>query len=97
MRFRTLCCKQKTYLMARDVIIFNNFLNQFGIHREFYRELRLARPNLSRIEDEEFEFPNDCSSKDYIIRFFDWSRTRLGPCFWSLMDNAWREYRSKNL
>lgn len=83
--------------MARDVIIFNNFLKQFGIRREFYRELRLAQPNLSQIENEEIEFPDDCSSKDYIIRFFDWSRTRRGPFFWALMDDVWRKYRRENL
>lgn len=83
--------------MSRDIIIFNNFLKQFGIYREFYRELRLFQSDLSRTKDEKFEFPDDCSSKNYIIRFFDWRHTRRGPHFWALMDDAWRAYRLKNL
>ncbi len=83
--------------MTRDVIVFNNFLKQFGIYREFYRELRLAQPNLPQTGKEEIEFPDDWPSKDYIIRFLNWSRTRRGPHFWSLMDDAWREYRIENL
>lgn len=83
--------------MLVDIFIFNDFLKRFGIYREFYRELRLAQPGLSRIKDEDIVFPDDCSSKDYIIRFLDWNHTRFGPHFWSLMDEAWRKYRSKNL
>lgn len=92
MRFRTLYCKQKTYFMTGDIIIFNSFLRRFGIYREFYRELRLVHPGLSRIKDGNIEFPDDCPSRDYIIRFFDWSDARRGPYFWSLMDDAWKEY-----
>lgn len=83
--------------MIADISVFNDFLKRFGIYREFYRELHLAQPGLSRIKDEEIEFPDDCSSKDYIIRFLDWNHTLRGPYFWSLMDDAWKEYRSKNL
>ena len=97
MHFRTLYCKRKIYLMARDVIIFNNFLKQFGIHREFYRELRLAQSNFLQIENGKIEFPDDCSPEDYIIHFFNWNRTRRGSYFWSLMDDVWRDYYSKNL
>ena len=83
--------------MIRDIAVFNNFLKQFGIYREFYRELRLAQPSLSRIKDEEIEFSDYFSSKDYIICSFDWTRTRRGPHFWSLMDATWKTYRIKNL
>lgn len=83
--------------MSRDNIVFNNFLKLFGIYREFYRELRSFQPGLSRIKGEEIEFPDDCSSENYIIFFFDWRRTVRGPHFWALMDDAWRTYRSKNL
>ena len=97
MRFRTLYCKQKNRFMTGDIIIFNDFLKRFGIYREFCRELRLAQPGLSWTKNKEVELPDDCPPKDYITRFFNWNRTRRGPFFWSLMDDVWREYYSKNL
>lgn len=83
--------------MTRDIAVFNSFLKQFGIYREFYRELRLAQPSLSRIKDEEIEFSDFFSSKDYIICSFDWTHTLRGPYFWSLMNDTWKAYRIKNL
>lgn len=78
--------------MNRDIIIFKNFLKQFGIYREFYRELRLAQPGFPRTSGGEIELPTNYSSKEYIICFLDWSRTRRGPYFWALMHDAWERY-----
>lgn len=78
--------------MIKQVSIFNNFLKQFGIYREFYRELRSAQPGLPRISDELVEFSSYCSSRNYIICLLDWDRTRRGPHFWALMHNAWKMY-----
>lgn len=92
-----LCCKLKTYFMTKHLSIFNNFLRQFGIYREFYRELRLAQPGFSRINNGQVKLPPCCSSKDYIIYFLDWHRTRRGPHFWALMHDAWKNYRIEHL
>ena len=83
--------------MTEDIIVFNNFLKRFGLYREYYRELRLARPDLFRTNGGGVEFPDHFSSKDYVILFFNWEGSRRGPHFWSLVHYAWREYRSKNL
>ena len=95
--FELCTVNKKNRFMTGDIIIFNDFLKRFGIYREFCRELRLAQPDLSWTKNKEVELLGGCSPKDYIIHFFNWNRARRGPFFWSLMDDVWREYYSKNL
>ena len=97
MHFLTLFCKQKTHFMTKNMRLFNKFLKQYGIYREFYQELRLFQPCVSKLKDEEIKFPDEGSSESYIFRYLDWNHTRRGPHFWSLMNDAWEQFREDNL
>lgn len=97
--FFELCTITKNlFVMRYDITIFNNFLKQFGIYREFYRELRSVHPGLSGVKNfEEIKFPGNISLKNYIISLLNWESTRRGSHFWALMHEAWLKYCKENL